>query len=149
MKELISILPELMLLLMLASVFGITFLITAEIINRVTLLKGKSRVIMASLISVFATVGTVLVLLMDSVTVPEGARRVAVNYSLLPGVFIGGVIILLELLVLEAAPLSDTKSKVSGKEREQSSMKSKPFGRPKNRGPAGTKAKQAAGKAGS
>ena len=143
MKELISMLPELMLLLMLASVFGITFLITAEIINRMTLLKGKSRVIMASLISVFATVGTVLVLLMDSVTVPEGARRVAVNYSLLPGVFIGAVIILLELLVFAASPSRETENEVSGRGPGQSSTKSKPPGRPKNRAPSGTKAHSA------
>jgi len=131
MKELISILPEILLLTMLTSAFAILCLTLHKVFEQMQLFRGKLAVLMAALISVLAVVGTALLLLFPSSSTAaesDNARTISLNYSLLSVIALAATVILLQLFVIVAATAPAKTDEGLAKEP----TKPKSHGRPKN-----------------
>ena len=150
MSYCVSILPEILLLVMLTSAFGILTFITTKILRQTGLFQKKTAVSMAFLISVAATVGSAQLLLMPNSS-PEAnhMRSVTVNYSMLPFVTVAGVIVMLQLFVIAAATAPAKTGEVPTEKPDLPVVKSKTPGRPKKKEkPAERPSKEAAKAAG-
>ena len=124
--------PEMLLLIVLLSAFGIFFLVIRKVIENVDLFKGKRATVAAFLIACTAVAGAAAMLLApNSPAESEHMRKVAVNYSLLPYAALSGAVILLELLVIAVRISTDTEEKDSPENRVQPSVKPKAFRKPK------------------
>jgi len=123
--------PEMLLLVVLLSTFGIFFLVIRKVIENVDLFKGKRATMAAFLISCTAVVGAAAMLLApNSPAEGEHMRKVAVNYSLLPYAALSGAVILLELLVIAVRISPDTEKNTS-ENPVQPSVKPKTIRKPK------------------
>lgn len=150
MSYCVSILPEILLLVMLTSAFGILTFITNKILRQTGFFQKKTAVLMAFLISVAATVGSAQLLLMPNSS-PEAnhMRSVTVNYSMLPFVTVAGVIVMLQLFVIAAATAPAKTGEAPAKKPDLPVVKSKTPGRPKKKGkPAEISSKEPARTAG-
>lgn len=118
--------PEVLLLVVLLSAFGIFFLVIRKVIENVDLFKGKRATLAAFLISCTAVAGAAAMLLApNSAAESEHMRKVAVNYSLLPYAALSGVVTLLELLVIAVRISPDMEEKDSPENPVQPSVKPK------------------------
>ena len=144
MSYCVSILPEILLLVMLTSAFGILTFITTKILRQTGLFQKKTAVSMAFLISVAATVGSAQLLLMpNSSAEANHIRSVTVNYSMLPFVTVAGVIVMLQLFVIAATTAPAKTGEVPAEEPMPSSEKPQSRGRPKKEKPAEKPSKEA------
>jgi len=104
MKELISILPEILFLVVLGSAFGITFLILLRILRQIRPFQGKSSVVLAALVALLGIAGSVLSLLVpEGTTTANHKANITLNYYLLPLVVTGGTVILSVLFMVALA----------------------------------------------
>jgi hypothetical protein len=149
MSYCVSILPEILLLVMLTSAFGILTFISTKILRQTGLFQKKTAVSMAFLISVAATVGSAQLLLMPNSS-PEAnhMRSVTVYYSMLPFVTMAGVIVMLLLFVIAAATAPAKTGEAPGEKSDLPVVKSKTPGRPKKEKPAEKPSKEATKTAG-
>jgi hypothetical protein len=148
MSNYVSI-PEMLLLVVLLSAFGILFLVIRKVIENLDLFRGKRATAAAFLISCTAVAGTAAMLLApNSAAESEHARNVAVNYSLLPYVAPAGAVILLELLLIAVRISPDTGGEVPSKKPEHPSVKPKAPGKPKKEKPVKGQSKEVAKAAG-
>ncbi len=134
MSYCVSILPEILLLVMLTSAFGILTFITNKILRQTGLFQKKTALSMAFLISVAATVGSAQLLLMPNSS-PETnhMQSVTVNYSMLPFVTVAGVIVMLQLFVIAAATVPAKTGEAPAEKSDLPIVKSKTPGRPKKK----------------
>jgi len=136
MGNYISILPEILLLVMMTSAFGITFLIILKIVKQAGLFHGKTAFVASLLISASAVAGCVQLLIMpNNIVEVEHTRNITVNYSLLPVLTLTGVIVTLQLFIIAATTRPDETNKVAPKEPEYPAIKPKSPGRPKKTEP--------------
>ena len=104
MSYCVSILPEILLLVMLTSAFGILTFITTKILRQTGLFQKKTALSMAFLISIAATVGSAQLLLMpNSSAEANHFRDFTVNCPMLLIMLVAWVIVLCMLLEIEAA----------------------------------------------
>ena len=133
MSNYVSI-PEMLLLVVLLSAFGILFLVIRKVIENLDLFRGKRATAAAFLISCTAVAGTAAMLLApNSAAENEHLREVAVNYSLLPYMALAGAVILLELLVIAVRISADTEDEVPSEKPMHPSATPKSPGRPKKK----------------
>ena len=148
MSNYVSI-PEMLLLVVLLSAFGILFLVMRKVIEKVDLFRGKRATVAAFLTSCTAVAGTAAMLLApNSAAGSEHTRNIAVNYSLLPYMALAGTVILLELLVIAVRISPDTGGEVHSKKPVHPSVKPKSSGRPKKEKPVKGQSKEVAKAAG-
>jgi len=149
MSNYISILPEILLLAMLTSAFGILYLTTVKILRQTGLFQKKTAMVMALLVSVSVVAGSAQLLLVpNSAAEVNHMRNVTVNYSLLPLAIVAGVIVMLELLVIAATTAPDQTDEVPTKEPVRSSAKPRFRGRPRKEKPVKRQSKEVARPAG-
>ena len=152
MKELISNLPEILLLTMLTSAFAILCLTLHKVFEQMGLYRGKLAVLMAALVSGLAVVGTALLLLFPSSNTAaesDTTRSVSLNYSLLPVIALAGTVILLQLFAVAAATARDETDERPTTEPARQPAKPKPCGRPKKEEASEAQSKAAARTTGS
>jgi len=141
--------PEMLLLVVSLSAFGIFFLVIRKVIEKVDLFKGRRATIAAFLISCTAVAGTAAMLLApNNAAESEHTRNVAVNYSLLPYVALSGAVILLELLVIAVRISPNTEGEAPPKKPVQPSVKPKSIAKPKKEKPVKGQSKEVAKPAG-
>ena len=132
MGNYISILPEILLLVMMASAFVITFLTVLKIVKQTGLFHGKTAFVASLLISASAIAGCAQLLIMpNNIAEVEHTRNITVNYSLLPALTLTGVIVMLQLFIIAATTRPDETNRVAPKEPARSATKPKSPGRPK------------------
>ena len=136
MGNYISILPEILLLVMMTSAFGITFLTVLKIVKQAGLFHGKTAFVASLLISASAGAGCVqLLIIPNNIAEVEHTRNITVNYSLLPALTLTGVIVMLQLFIIAATTRPDETNKVAPKEPAYPAIKPKSPGRPKKTEP--------------
>lgn len=107
MSNYIPIFPEILLAVILASVIGILFLTVSKIVSQTSLFQGKTAIVFSLLISVSVTaVCAQLLVLPSNVAGAEHQQNVTLNYSLLPAMILGGLVVMLELFVIAAITAS-------------------------------------------
>lgn len=132
MGNYISILPEILLLVMMASVLVITFLTVLKIVKQTGLFHGKTAFVASLLISASAIAGGAQLLIMpNNMAEVEHTRNITVNYSLLPTLTLTGVIVVLQLFIIAATTRPDETNTVAPKEPAHPATKPKSPGRPK------------------
>ena len=149
MRNYISILPEILLLVMMTSAFVITFLTVLKIVKQTGLFHGKTAFVASLLISASAIAGYAQLLIMPSnIAEVEHTRNITVNYSLLPALTLTGVIVMLQLFIIAATTGPNETNTIAPKEPACPATKHKSPGRPKNTGPGHSTAAQKPGRKG-
>ncbi len=134
MGNYISILPEILLLVMMASAFVITFLTVLKIVKQTGLFHDKTAFVASLLISASAIAGCAQLLIMpNSIAEIEHTRKITVNYSLLPALTLTGAIVMLQLFIIAATTRPDKTNTVASKEPARPTTKPKSPGRPKKK----------------
>ena len=132
MDNYISILPEILLSVMMASAFVITFLTVLKIVKQTGLFHGKTAFVASLLISASAIAGCAQLLIMpNNIADVEHTRNITVNYSLLPALTLTGAIVMLQLFIIAATTRPDETNRVAPKELASPATKRKSPGRPK------------------
>lgn len=146
MRNYISILPEILLLVMMASAFVITFLTVLKIVKQTGLFHGKTAFVASLLISASAIAGCAQLLIMpNNIAEVEHARNITVNYSLLPALTLTGAIVMLQLFIIAATTRPDETNTVAPKEPARPAKKTKSLGRPKKEKAAKKESKEVSG----
>ncbi len=146
MDNYISILPEILLLVMMASAFVITFLTVLKIVKQTGLFHGKTAFFASLLISASAVAGCAQLLIMpNNIAEVEHTRNITVNYSLLPALTLTGAIVMLQLFIIAATTRPDEANTVAPKEPARPAKKPKSPGRPKKKEAASSPAAQRPG----
>jgi hypothetical protein len=145
MNELISILPEILLLTMLTSAFAILCLTLHKVFEQMQLFRGKLAVLMSGLVAALAVTSTAMLLVVpNSAAETSHTRNISVNYSLLPALAVAGTAILLQLLAIAATTSTNERNKASTAEPTRQPANPKSPGRPKKEEPAEAQSKAAA-----
>jgi len=133
MSNYISILPEVLLAVMLASAFGILFLTVLKIVRQTRFFQGKIAIVFSLLISASAIAGCAQLLVMpNNIMGVEAGKNIALNYSLLPAMILAGLIVILELFVIVVTTAPSNEDEIPAKNFIHPSMKpSKSLIRPK------------------
>ncbi len=115
MDNYISILPEILLLVMMASAFVITFLTVLKIVKQTGLFHGKTAFVASLLISASAIAGCAQLLIMpNNIAGVEHTRNITVDYSLLPALTLTGAIVMLQLFIIAATTRPDETRRRTG-----------------------------------
>ena len=124
MSNYISILPEILLAVMLASAFGILFLTILKIVRQTELFQGTTAMVFSLLISASAITGSAQLLVMpNNIVGVEPERHIALNYSLLPAMILAGLIGILGLFAILVTTGPSSKDETPAKKSVHSSMK--------------------------
>jgi len=127
MKELISILPEILLLIILTSAFAILCLMLHKVFEQMLLFRGKLTILMAALIAALAVTGAAMLLVVpNNATEPRHTRIISVNYYLLPAVAVAGTVVLLQLFVIAATTTPHKTDEGSAKEPAKPKYRGRP-----------------------
>jgi len=145
MNELISILPEILLLTMLTAAFAILCLTLHRVFEQMGLYRGKLAVLMAGLVAALVVTSTAMLLVVPNTATETGhTRNISVNYSLLPAVAVAGTVILLQLFAVAATTSTNERNKAFTAEPTRQPANPKSPGRPKKEEAAETQSKAAA-----
>jgi hypothetical protein len=137
MKEFITLLPEVMVLVLLAAIFVVLLVTILKILRQVAFFQGKTAVVVALSVSTLCIVG-----LAQLLTVPGGTYNAAevgrktnggVSYLLLAYVAlaIAAAVILSQVLLLASRISPNEKPESEARKSEHPLMVAKPRGRPK------------------
>jgi hypothetical protein len=121
-----SNLPEILLSVMLGSVFAVLCLTLKKVFEQMELYEGKWALLLAALTSILAVTGAALLLLLpSSAAETRHVRSISVNYSLWPALAVAGTVILLQLFIVAATPWEDKAAEGPDKQPAGQPMKQK------------------------
>lgn len=136
MNALVFYLPEILLVAMMASAYGLLSLTLFQIVKLTRLFQGKMAVVGSLLMAASAITACALLLLMpNSVTEPEHMRNHSVDFSLLPVLISEGFIVMLMLFIIAAPAGPDRSDKLAPREPARPATNAKLPGRPKKEKP--------------
>jgi uncharacterized membrane protein len=148
MKECITLLPEVMVLLTVASIFVILFVTVLKILKAVSFFQGKTTVVMTLSICVLCIIGLSLAVPTATHNTAAGSRNVdgTLCYLLLPYVAmaVAAAVILSQVLLLASRVSPGERGGSSAEKSENMAATTKPRGRPKKKEAAEAQSKAAA-----